>query len=151
MTESPVGSGASKKFQKYPENDFFFGGGGGYTRLIQSYVLLLLECESTCGVLPFCKKTHVQEKSGSWYIPKTSTPMRMHDLYTSELYTISHEVEAGSWIYLCGYTSIEATNLGSHSKWVWSSMSAHAQSCAEWWVNVISRMSWALKFVLSCE
>lgn len=95
LTESPVGSGASKKFQKYPENDFFFWG-GGYTRLIQSYVLLLLECESTCGVLPFCKKTHVQEKSGSWYIPKTSTPMRMHDLYTSELYTISHEVEAGS-------------------------------------------------------
>ena len=44
----------------------------------------------------FAKKTHVQEKSGSWYIPKTSTPMRMHDLYTSELYTISHEVEAGS-------------------------------------------------------
>ena len=68
---------------------------GGYTRLIQLYVLLLLECESACGLLPFCKK-HVQEKSGSWYIPKTSTPMRMHDLCTSELYTISHEVEAGS-------------------------------------------------------
>ena len=98
LTESPVGSGASKKFQKYPENDFFFlgGGGGGDPPLFHLFFFFLLECESTCGVLPFCKKTHVQEKSGSWYIPKTSTPMRMHDLYTSELYTISHEVEAGS-------------------------------------------------------
>ena len=44
----------------------------------------------------------------------------------------------------------EVLNLPTHLKWVQSGMSRHAQSYAKWWLNSISRMSWAIKLVFTC-
>ena len=53
------------------------------------------------------------------------------------------------FLYLVRHLT-EVLDLPRHLKWVQSCMSRLAQSYAKWWLNSISRMSWAIKLVFTC-